>query len=213
MDTDKTRMQLQNRKELASIWKEFRLQAIIVAVAMGVMGLLVGIDSLFSGVNFAQAGISPRELSGLPAIFYAHFLHLDATHLMVNAVPFVTLAWLVMLRDTRDFFVVSAFVMLVCGGAVWLLSPGGIERVGSGGLIFGYLGCLLAWLYYERRTLMMIVAAAVGFMYSGAILAVVPFSGGYWIGGFFGLVAGFLAARFLSRHFNSRLTRSVTDEP
>ena len=202
-----------NQRELKLLGKEIKLQATIIAVVLLVLWGAHAINMwLFDG-ELWRAGIHPRELSSIPAIIYAQILHLHTDHLIVNSIALVIFAWLVMLRDTRDFFAVTILSMLVCGVSVWLFSDVPVTRVGSGGIIMGYLGCVLAWALFERNVIAVIVSVVIALVFGGVALETFPlFADGYWIGGFSGLIAGVFASRFMSRHFKSHLTRSLGEE-
>ncbi len=201
-----------NKKEMGSIWREFKYQAAILGVVLGIMWVLVGVDYFWDGVQFANYGIDPRTMEGLPAVFYAHFLHTNPLHLLVNMTPFVILGWLVMFRDTRDFFAVSFMTILAAGGAVWLFGND-VTRVGSGALICGYLGCLLSWGIFERSITSILVSVGVGILYFGILLSVLnPFAHHSWVGCVAALLTGAFVARFMTRHFRSHLTNSITDK-
>ncbi len=85
-------------------------------------------------------GIIPHNEIGLRGILFAPFLHGNFVHLAANTIPFLTLGWLIMLRETSDFFVVSGITMLVSGAGVWLTGAPDSIHIGASGVIFGYLG-------------------------------------------------------------------------
>jgi membrane associated rhomboid family serine protease len=89
--------------------------------------------------------------------------------------------------------------MLVGGLGTWLIGSPGVH-VGASGLIFGYLGFLLARGYFERNFPSILLAIVVGSLYGGAIWGVLPTQPGIsWEGHLFGFIGGVLAARFLAR--------------
>jgi membrane associated rhomboid family serine protease len=183
--------------EARAIVREFKSQVLILGGLVAFMWTLETIDRILLG-SLDVYGIVPRYLFGLRGILFAPFLHGNYAHLMGNTLPFIVLGWLVMLRRTRDFFVVSAIAMLVGGMGTWLFgSPG--THIGASGVIFGYLGFLLARGYFERSIGSVLFSIVVGFLYGGLIWGVLPGQPGIsWEGHLFGFLGGVLAARLLS---------------
>jgi membrane associated rhomboid family serine protease len=140
------------------------------------LGLMWGVECLNYVVNGSldQYGIVPRTVPGLRGLLFAPFLHANFPHLIANTVPFVTLGWFVMLRRTSDFLWVSAMAMLVGGLGTWLIAPGNTVHVGASGVIFGYLGFLVARGYFERSLVSVLLSIAVGVVYGGLIWGVLP---------------------------------------
>ena len=84
------------------------------------------------------------------------------------------------------------------GLGVWLFAGRFTNHVGASGLIFGYLGFLLARGIFERSFPWMLAACAILFVYGGLLFGVLPGRAGVsWQSHLFGFVAGVGAARFL----------------
>ncbi len=94
-----------------SIFSEFKQQIQILLTVVAILWAIEIADWLiFRGVLDQWFGIRPHRLSGLWGILFAPFLHGDFTHLLANTVPLVSLGWLIMLRLSEDWFVVSGIV-------------------------------------------------------------------------------------------------------
>lgn len=183
----------------ASMRRELRRQLKIIGALVAVMWLVEIADTLIFGGRLDALGIYPRELFGLRGILFAPFLHGGFAHLIANTVPLVTLAWLVMFRRTSEFFVVTALVMLIGGGGVWLLGRPAMH-IGASGLIFGYLGFLLLRGYFEKRLGSVIFSALIGGVYGGMLWGVLPgLPGVSWEGHLFGFIGGVVAAWVLAK--------------
>jgi membrane associated rhomboid family serine protease len=125
---------------------------------------------------------------------------------VANTLPFVFLGWLVMLRRMADFFVVSAFAILVGGLGVWLFGGPNTLHIGASGVVFGFLGYLLLRGYFERSFTSILLAVVVGVLYGGALWGVLPSEPGIsWQGHLFGFIGGGGAARTLARKRSNRL--------
>lgn len=151
----------------------------------------------YRGGGLDQYGILPRNLIGLRGILFAPFLHNGLGHLIGNTIPFVILGWLVMLREITDFAAVSVIAALVSGLGTWLLGSRGIH-IGASGVIFGYLGYLLARGYFERSGTAIAISLFVGTLYGSLLWGIFPLQYGIsWEGHLFGLLGGILAAKLL----------------
>ncbi len=96
------------------------------------------------------------------------------------------------------FLGVSLLVILLGGLGVWLFGASGYH-IGASGLIFGYIGYLLARGYFERSVGSLAVAVIVALVYGGALWGVLPGQPGIsWQGHLFGAIGGVVAARALS---------------
>ena len=185
-------------QETKALARELKTQGTILGGFVATIWVLEVVD-IFLGGALNRYGILPRDLIGLRGILFAPFLHGNFAHLIANTIPFLTLGWFVMLRETSDFFVVTGITMLVSGLGVWLFGSAGLH-IGASGVVFGYLGFLLARGYFERNIPSILLSVIVGFLYGGAIWGVLPTQPGVsWEGHLFGFVGGVIAARFLSQ--------------
>jgi membrane associated rhomboid family serine protease len=173
-------------------------QITILAACVLVAWSVELIDSVAYRGSLDRFGIHPRDVSGLWGILAAPLLHVGWVHLVGNTVPFVVLGWLVMLRRISDFLIVTALAILVGGLGVWLFGAPNTVHVGASGIIFGYLGYLLARGWFERSLWALLLGLAALFLYGGVIWGVLPGRSGIsWEGHLFGFVSGIVAARLL----------------
>jgi len=192
-----------SRDEGGSIAQEIKAQVLILGGFVGLMWILEIIDAPLGGAGrwcggLNQFGIFPRQISGLRGILFAPFLHGGFAHLIANTVPFVTLGWLVMLRRTADFWVVTVIAMLIGGLGTWLFGTPGCH-IGASGVIFGYLGYLISRGYFERRLGSALFSIVVLVVYGGLLWGVLPLQVGIsWEGHLFGFIGGVIAAKLLA---------------
>jgi len=188
-----------SRYETEQLERELRLQAAILFGFVGVFWLVEIVDTVFFERQLDIFGIAPRNLTGLRGVLFAPFLHGNFRHLVSNTVPFAILGWLVMVQETRDFWIATGMSMLVGGLGVWLFGSPGLH-VGASILIFGYLGFLLLRGYFQRDTVSIAVSIIVFLLYGSAIWGVLPTQMGVsWEGHLFGFAGGAAAARIVSR--------------
>lgn len=192
-----------SRNEVKAIAQEVKAQILILGSFVALMWILEIVDIFLGGTGgrcagLNQFGIFPRQTAGFLGILFAPFLHGGFGHLIANTVPFITLGWLVMLRRTADFWIVTAIAILVGGLGTWLFGSPGCH-IGASGVIFGYLGFLLSRGYFERRIGSILFSLIVLLLYGGllwGILPTVPMIS--WQGHLFGFIGGVVAAKLLA---------------
>ena len=186
-----------------SIFSEFKSQVTTLLCLVTLLWGIEIVDWLVLGGNLDQwFGIRPRTAEGLWGIMFAPFLHGSFGHLIANTVPLVTLSWLVMLRRTSDWLVVSIVAALCSGLGTWLIGAPFSTHIGASGVIFGYFGFLLLRGYFERSFMAIAFSLLVTVLYGSLILGTVPFLTApnvSWEGHLFGFLGGVLAAWILSK--------------
>jgi len=190
---------LERSPKPGGLLKEFRDQ-IYTLVGLGAIAWGIQIVSVVLQLSFYTWGIVPRTERGLFGIFFAPFLHFGFGHIAANTLPFLILGWLIMLRRTEDFVIVSLVTALTSGLGVWLISPNYSVTVGASGVIFGYLGFLLGRGYFERSVTAITLSVIVTVMYGGVLLGILPTQAGVsWQAHLFGFLGGILVANWLSK--------------
>ena len=141
----------------------------------------------------------------MPGIIFWPFLHGGFYHLLMNTTPLLVLGYFVALRGFVPFFQISAIIVLVGGLGVWVAGREAYH-IGASGLVFGYFGFLVAAGVYERSVSALAVASFALFYYGGLIFGILPTESFVsWEGHLFGLLAGVLSARLLTRRPSSLL--------
>ena len=188
-----------SNQETKAFVREFKTQVTILGGSVALMWVLELMDVIVFRQRLNIYGIIPREIIGLRGILFAPFLHAGFAHLISNTIPFLVLGWFVMLQETGEFFIVTPIIMLVSGLGVWLIGSPGVH-IGASGVVFGYLGFLLARGLFERNFLSIVLSLLVGCLYGSLIWGVLPIQIGVsWEGHLFGFIGGVLAARFLAK--------------
>ena len=183
-----------------SIARELKTQAIILGGFIALFWAMEIVDLSFQRGTLDTYGIRPHSIVGLRGILFAPFLHGGLGHVAANTIPFLTFGWLIMLRETRDFFVVTVVTMLTSGLGVWLFGSPNTIHIGASGLVFGYFGFLLLRGYFERSFAAILFSLIVGLFYGSLIWGILPLRYGIsWEAHLFGFLGGALAARLLAR--------------
>lgn len=133
----------------------------------------VQLANAVDGHGLDRFGLRPREVSGLWGILTTPFLHAGAWQLLSSTGPFVLIGWVILLSGLRTWLIVSGLVLVLGGAATWLVAPGGLI-LGCSGMIFGWMGYLLARAYFSRRILWIAAAVLVAFFFSGLFAGLLP---------------------------------------
>ncbi|KUH35396.1 MULTISPECIES: rhomboid family intramembrane serine protease [Streptomyces] len=177
----------------------------LVAGLVALLWVLEGVDVL-TGHALDAYGVSPREVAELRDVVPSAFLHFGFDHVAANSGPLLVFGFLAALRGVRRFLAVVAFVVVVDGLGVWLVSPAYTNTAGASGLVFGLFGYLVARGFADRRALDVLVGLVVAASWgSTVLLGISPAQSGVsWQGHLFGLVAGVAAAFVLRRRPGGR---------
>ncbi|PZS17506.1 MAG: rhomboid family intramembrane serine protease [Pseudonocardiales bacterium] len=143
-------------------------------------------------------GLRPRRIDGLWGIGTEPFLHASYGHLLSNTAPLVAVGWVLMLSGVRTWLTVTALVVVLGGLATWLVAPAGVI-VGASGLVFGWLGYLIARAYFSRKLRWIVVAALVLFFFGTLLNGLLPSFHSHvsWQAHVCGFAAGILAGAAL----------------
>jgi membrane associated rhomboid family serine protease len=176
------------------MWARRRQQIALLLGCVAVLWIIECVNALLD-YRLNRWGILPRTLSGLAGIPLSPFLHGSFAHLTLNTVPLVILGGFVVFQGTRIFLIVSLWIILLSGAALWLLGRSAYH-IGASSVLFGYFGYLVARGWYERSVTALLVALLTLGLYGGIAWGVLP-TRSYisWEGHLFGLLAGVLVAR------------------
>lgn len=178
---------------------QLRFLGYLVIIAWGVAIVNFGL----LGKTLNRFGLVPRTLIGLPGILLSPFLHTDWQHLEGNTVFYLIFGGLVFLREPSDFGAITAAIAVVSGSALWLIGRP-VRYVGASGVLFGYIGFLLSFAYFDRNlssVLVLILTVMLVFFtqrFGHTLWLIVPIRKQMaWDGHLVGLLAGILVARHL----------------
>jgi membrane associated rhomboid family serine protease len=187
------------QKSDRAIVQDLKLQLTILGGLTALCWVIQLVNVLLPGLKLDLFGVIPRFPLGLRGVIFAPFLHASWGHLIGNTIPFWGLGWLVMLRRTEDFWLVSGLAALASGVGTWLIGQNGVH-IGASGVVFGYLGYLLLRGYFERRPVAIALSVFVMVIYGGLLGGVLPIQTGIsWEGHLFGFLGGVMAAKLLAQ--------------
>src|SRR5258708_4499709 len=125
-----------------------RLAPILVLTAA--CWALFGLDVLFFHGGLGQHGIAPRQISGLPGILWAPFLHGSVQHLAAHSVPLLLLGGILCWRSRSEFALVTLGGIVLSGALTWLIGRNAYH-IGASGLIFCFFGYLASRAVFNRK--------------------------------------------------------------
>jgi membrane associated rhomboid family serine protease len=153
------------------------------STSSGAMLAMTAVAALLWAVQIANAaddygldrfGLKPRRLDGLWGIITQPFLHANWTHLLSNTAPVVLIGWVLMRSGVRMWAIVTAIVVTVGGLATWVVGPSHTVIVGASGMVFGWLGYLLARAYFARKLSWILEAILVLFFFGTLLYGLLP---------------------------------------
>jgi membrane associated rhomboid family serine protease len=169
-----------------------------------VIPFLFLIEAVDRGIGHGRldvaGGIIPHHLAGLDGVLFSPFLHAGWDHLYGNAVPLILVGTFALAGGGRRFIWSTFVIMLVSGLGVWFVGDPNSVVVGASGVIFGYLGLLLARGLVERSWWNLGVAAFIGLLYWYQLYNILPTDQPIsWQGHLLGLLGGVIAAVLFRR--------------
>lgn len=184
-------------KERAVRWPAAR-SAVVLLVLVGALWMIEIVDVVTPRSTLDWYGVHPRTLVGLRNILLAPLLHAGFGHLLANTLPLLVLGFLIIVRSRQDFVSVTLMSVLVSGLGVWLFGGSNTVHIGASGVVFGYLGYLLARGWFERSATALLLGLAALLLYGSALGGVLPRADGIsWLAHLFGFVGGIAAAWLL----------------
>lgn len=173
-------------------WDRAVRAGLIMVIALAVLWIVQFVNVGDQYLLEPEFGLRPHVMGSVPDMLSAPLLHASWAHIESNSVPFLVLGFLAAFRRLRRFAIVSVIVILTSSLAWWLTGPTGGYEVGASGVIFGWMGYVLARGVFNRRLLDVMIAAGVSVLHYGTFALLPPTPGLAWqahLGGFMGGVA------------------------
>lgn len=181
----------------ASLGRAFVTMCAIVPALFLIEAIDIGLGA---GTLDTAGGIIPHSVDGIDGILFSPLLHDGWDHLYGNAIPLILLGTFALAGGVRRFIWSTFLIMAVAGVGVWFIGDPNTVVVGASGVIFGYLGLLLAGGLVERSWWNFAVALFIGLLYWYQLFNVLPTDQRIsWQGHLLGLVGGIVAAIIFRR--------------
>ena len=154
-------------------------------------------------------GIRPRDVTDLPDILSAPFLHFSWAHIEGNSGPLFIFGFLAAYRGVRKFIGVTLLVVLISGLAAWFTESHNTVGAGASGVVFGYFGYIMVRGFFDRHPLDMLIGAVMALCFAYQFSVLLPHAGIGWQAHVGGLIGG-IAAGWI---FRERRSESAARQP
>lgn len=169
-------------------------------VAVSGLLLLIEMINVLSGRWLNQFSIVPRDITSLPYIMTAPWLHISIGHFWSNFVTLVILSFLLLEFGLKRYVLVSLLLIVSTGVFVWTFGRTG-QHLGASGVVYGYFGYLVLAGWLSKRIWLALISVGVVFFYGGLIFGVLPTQPYIsWESHLFGFVSGLFFAYKLRNH-------------
>jgi membrane associated rhomboid family serine protease len=142
-------------------------------------------------------GVKPRDISALPYVLTAPFLHFSWEHIEGNSGPLFIFGFLAAYRGLGKFLAVTVIVVLTSGFAAWFFSSPNSVEAGASGVVFGYFGYIMVRGIFDRRLIDVLIGAVMALCFAYQFSVLLPHRGLSWQAHVGGLVGGILAGWLL----------------
>lgn len=174
-----------------------------------ILALVVALWVLFvldlaSGRRLADGlALEPRRPARLYGVLTAHFMHGGFFHLLSNTMALLGLGLGAAMTAREDIGALTLFVLLCSGLITWVVARSG-PVVGASAIVYGYLGFILAFAWFDRGMVPLVVGVLAFLLYRGIFAGLLPSAGPRfsWEGHLTGFLAGMAAALLKARHFD-----------
>lgn len=177
---------------------DWRAKVGTLAVVVGALWLVAGLNLVVFEGRLLAYGIYPRAEEGLRGIALAPLLHGSLNHLLANSGGILLFGGLVMLLSSSHFWMVTVIGALASGLGTWLFGRPAMH-VGASGVVFAYFGYLLFTGIFERRIGSLLLSILVFLVWGPTIYGILPMERDIsWEGHLFGFIGGIIAAWVLA---------------
>jgi len=152
--------------------EDWRTKIIVLLSTVALMTIAAAVD-IGMGGQLHKHGIHPRTLPGLWGIPIAPFLHVTLSNMVMNALPFVILGFLVLMRPggIAKYAYLVGSVAILAGLGVWAFGEDQLH-IGSSVLVFGFFGYTLVNGFIRRDWRSVIIACVTGILYGPTLVSV-----------------------------------------
>ncbi len=183
-------------------------------VMVGVLALIwaLQVANVADAYHLTQSyGIRPRDLSSLPNILTAPFLHFTWAHIEGNSGPLFIFGFLAAYRGLAKFAAVTAIVVLTSGLAAWFFEAPHTVGAGASGVVFGYFGYIIVRGLFDRHAIDVLIGAVMALCFAYQFAVLVPHQGIGWQAHVGGLAGGILSGWLLRDRRSTQRDRQAAE--
>jgi membrane associated rhomboid family serine protease len=150
--------------------------ALVIMTIFGALLWVVQIINSSHHLRLDRFGLRPRHVQGLWGVLTSPFLNDSYAHLVSNTAPVILIGWALLLTGVRTWLFVTVVVVLLGNLATWLVGPSGEVVLGASGLVFGWMGYLLARAYFSRKLKWILTAVSLLVFFGALLGSLIPAS-------------------------------------
>jgi len=185
---------------------------VLVWISLFLIGVH-GVNELIFNRHLSGFGIQPGNVSGLPFILIAPFLHGSWSHLFQNLFGLLLFGGFCLFRGISFFLKSSVIILVVTGVLVWGFARPTVH-IGASGWVFGLWSLTIALAIFQFSFQNIAIATFVVVFYGGMFSGLFPQSPNIsHESHMFGALAGFFSAFLMSRFQPITAEQSVEEEP
>ncbi|MEZ4909540.1 MAG: rhomboid family intramembrane serine protease [Saprospiraceae bacterium] len=181
------------QKDIIAFIKTIRYPLMLI----GALWIITLLDKTFD-LYLPVLGIYPRELSGLPGIFLAPFIHSTWGHLASNTSPILVLTVIMTIFYPRVAMQAYLMIMVGTGVLVWLFARNSYH-IGASGMVYGLVSYVFWTGVFRKNPKSIVLGLIVIILYSGMFASMFPNveKNISWESHLFGAIVGFVTAFIL----------------
>ncbi|MBC7885296.1 MAG: rhomboid family intramembrane serine protease [Saprospiraceae bacterium] len=180
------------QKEIISFIIKIRYPLFLIALLW-----IIEAGDYFLHLDLKNLGIYPRELSGLPGIITAPFIHSNWSHLVSNTSPILVLTSIMAVFYRKVAFYAYFSIMVGTGLLVWLFARESYH-IGASGMVYGLVSFVFWTGVFKKNIKSIILGLIIVTLYSGLFTNMFPNAEihisweSHMFGGIIGLVTAFI---------------------
>lgn len=192
MDTQTRKSWTLGAGDAESVLAEARRALFVMVWFLAILWLIQIVNAADHGGLIYEFGIRPRDISSLPDVLTAPFVHVGWAHIESNSGPLFLFGFLAAYRGVARFFGLTVLVIIISGLGEWITGTSGTVGVGVSGVVFGYLGYILVRGLFDRHVIDIIIGAVMALCFAYQFTVLLPHNGIGWQDHIGGLAAGVL---------------------
>lgn len=167
------------------------IKTILVLIAL--MWLAFGLSFVIPAVD--NLGIVPRTWHGLVGVICSPFLHANTAHITGNTMGLLAFGVIFAILNGAETLKTTVVIALASGILTWVIGRSA-NHIGASGLVFGLYGYLLAFGFFSRNILALVLSVLLLVSYGGIMFGILPIQRGIsWEAHLSGFAFGWFYAR------------------